>query len=164
MLRSGTTRDVLAVRKNRTFHCYGAKIISWLEPPDDTALNSRCILIPMFESKSTTLVRADEPNVQRMAADLQAQLLRFRLENYKIVSLPPFSATRSFGPVLEISCEFFQQVIRRMLNGAKVCSNSSNLARLFRWNPLVQSITRFCVRFFQPYTLTTTSLASGLAT
>jgi hypothetical protein len=85
MLRSGTTRDVLAVRKNRTFHCYGAKVISWLEPPDDTALNSRCILIPMFESKSSALVRLDEPKVQQMAADLQAQLLRFRLENYKTV-------------------------------------------------------------------------------
>jgi hypothetical protein len=85
MLRSGTTRDVLAVRKNRIFHCYGAKVICWLEPPDDAALNSRCILIPMFESKSSALIRADEPKVQQMAADLQAQLLRFRLENYKTV-------------------------------------------------------------------------------
>ncbi len=83
MLRSGTTRDVLAVRKDRVFHCYGAKVISWLEPPDDPALNSRCILIPMFENKSTALVRADEPEVQYSAANLQAQLLRFRFENYK---------------------------------------------------------------------------------
>src|SRR6266403_201691 len=66
LLRSGTTRDVPAVRKNRIFHCYGAKVISWLEPPDDTALNSRCILIPMFESKSSALVRTDEPRVQQM--------------------------------------------------------------------------------------------------
>jgi len=85
MLRSGTNRDVFAVRKNRAFHCYGAKIISWLEQPDDTALNSRCIQIPMFESKSTALVSADEPRVQQMAAELQAQLLSFRLENYKAV-------------------------------------------------------------------------------
>jgi hypothetical protein len=85
MLRSGTTRDVLAVRKNRTFHCYGAKVISWLEPLDDAALNSRCVLIPMFESKGSALVRLNEPKVERMAADLQAQLLRFRLENYKTV-------------------------------------------------------------------------------
>src|SRR5260370_12557035 len=85
MLRSGTTRDVPAVRKNRILHCYGAKVISWLEQPDDPALNSRCILIPMFQSKSSALVRVDEPKVQQMAADLQAQLLRFRLENYKAV-------------------------------------------------------------------------------
>jgi len=85
MLRSGTTRDVLAVRKNRIFHCYGAKVICWLEPPDDPALNSRCILIPMSENKSISLVRTDDPKVQQMATDLQAQLLRFRLENYKTV-------------------------------------------------------------------------------
>ncbi len=85
MLRSGTTQDVLAVRKNRIFHCYGAKVISWLEPPDDAALNSRCVLIPMFESKSTALCRTDEPKMQQLAAELQAQLLTFRLENYKTV-------------------------------------------------------------------------------
>jgi hypothetical protein len=85
ILRSGTNRDVLAVRRNRIFHSYGAKVISWLEPPDDPALNSRCILIPMFESKSTALVRPDDPKVRQIAADLQAQLLRFRLENYKAV-------------------------------------------------------------------------------
>ena len=87
ILRSGTTRDVLSVRRNRTFHSFGTKVISWLEPPDDPALNSRCILIPMFESKRTALVRTDDPKVQQMAAELQAQLLRFRLENYKAVKL-----------------------------------------------------------------------------
>jgi hypothetical protein len=85
MLRAGTTREVLAVRKNRTFHSFGAKVISSLEPPDDAALNSRCVLIPMSESKSTALCRTDEPKVQQMAAELQAQLLNFRLENYKTV-------------------------------------------------------------------------------
>src|SRR5258708_2465146 len=39
----------------------------------------------MFDSKSRALVRVDEPKVQQMAAGLQAQLLRFRLENYKAV-------------------------------------------------------------------------------
>jgi hypothetical protein len=85
MLRSGTTRDGLAARNNRIFHCYGAKVICWLESPDDAALNSRCILIPMSESKNSALLRANEPKVQQMAADLQAQLLSFRLENYKTV-------------------------------------------------------------------------------
>ena len=39
----------------------------------------------MSESKNPALLRADEPKVQQMAADLQAQLLSFRLENYKTV-------------------------------------------------------------------------------
>jgi len=98
MLRSGTTRDVLAVRRNRTFHCYGAKVFSWLEPPDDTALNSRCILIPMFESKNSALVRVDEPKVQQMAADLQAQLLRFRLEHYKTVKPAAVAGDETLRP------------------------------------------------------------------
>ena len=85
MLRAGTTREVLAVRRNRTFHSFGAKVISSLEPPDDAALNSRCVLIPMSESKSTALCRTDEPKVQQMAAELQGQLLNFRFENYKTV-------------------------------------------------------------------------------
>ena len=61
MLRSGTTHDVLAIRPNAGLHSFGAKVISWLEPPDDPALNSRCILIPMFESKSSTLVEIGDP-------------------------------------------------------------------------------------------------------
>src|SRR6266851_2308232 len=81
LLRSGTTRDVLAVRNNRSFYPCGAKVLSWLEPPDDPALNSRCVLISMSEAKNTALVSVDEPQVQQSAADLQAQLLRFRFES-----------------------------------------------------------------------------------
>lgn len=97
ILRSGTTRDVLAVRNNCSLHSYGAKVVSWLEPPDDSALNSRCILIPMFESKSTSLARTDDPRVQQLAMHLQAQLLSFRLENFKKVqpaSVPGDEALR----------------------------------------------------------------------
>jgi len=61
---------------------FEAKVISLLEPPDDPALNSRCILVPMFESKSTTRVPTDEPRIQPQAAHLRAQLLTLRLENY----------------------------------------------------------------------------------
>ncbi len=98
MLRSGTTRDVLAVRRNLTFHAFGAKVISSLEPPDDAALNSRCIVIPMSESKSTALVRPDEPAVQQQAADLQAQLLRFRFEKYRRVQPAAVSGDECLRP------------------------------------------------------------------
>jgi hypothetical protein len=55
MLRSGTTRDVLAVRKNRTFHCYGAKVISWLEPPNDTG---QCIPAEPLDPAQNAVLRA----------------------------------------------------------------------------------------------------------
>jgi hypothetical protein len=98
MLRAGTTREVLVVRRNRTFHAFGAKVISSLEPPDDAALNSRCIVIPMSESKSTALVRTDEPAVQQQAADLQAQLLRFRFEKYRRVQPAAVSGDECLRP------------------------------------------------------------------
>jgi hypothetical protein len=82
ILRAGSTRDVESVQANRTFHAYGAKAFSWLEPPDDSALNSRCILIPMFESMRADLIRPSDVDVEWEAAELQAQLLRFRFENY----------------------------------------------------------------------------------
>jgi hypothetical protein len=98
ILRSGSTRDVVVMGKNHTFHSYGAKVISWLEPPNDPALNSRCIFIPMFETKSTALVRVDEPEVQQAAAELQAQLLRFRFENYKTVRPVPVRGDEALRP------------------------------------------------------------------
>ncbi len=59
LLRTGTTRDLVAMRQNHTLHSYGAKVISWLDPPNDSALNS------------TALARTEEPGVQQLAADLQ---------------------------------------------------------------------------------------------
>jgi hypothetical protein len=79
MSRAGTSRDVISVFASRTFHAYGAKAISWLEPPDDTALNSRCVFISMFETNRTDLARPGDIEIVREAASLQAQLLQFRI-------------------------------------------------------------------------------------
>jgi hypothetical protein len=98
ILRSGTTRNVVAVRKDHSFHSYGAKVVCWSEPPNDPALNSRCILIPMFENMCPGLVRTDEPKVQQLAAHLQAQLLRFRLENFKTVQFVPVPGDEVLRP------------------------------------------------------------------
>ena len=98
MLRSGTTRDVLAVRTNIDLHSYGAKVVSWLEPPDDPALNSRCILIPMFENKCATLLEIEDPGIQQLADSLRAQLLRFRLDNFKNVRPVPVPGDEVLRP------------------------------------------------------------------
>jgi hypothetical protein len=52
----------------------------------------------MFESKSAALLRADEPIVQKMAAHLQAQLLRFRFENYKRIKPAPVPGDENLRP------------------------------------------------------------------
>jgi hypothetical protein len=85
LLRMGTTRDVLAMRKGRVLNAYGPKVISWQEPPDDRALNSRCLEIQMIETEKASLQRLDDPSLKDQAAKLQAQLLQYRFENYKKV-------------------------------------------------------------------------------
>ena len=89
MLRTGATKEVISVQGNCSFHAYGAKVISWIEPPDDAALNSRCIVIPMFETRRTDLCKINDPQVVLTAASLQAQLLYYRLENYNKVEPSP---------------------------------------------------------------------------
>jgi hypothetical protein len=98
MLRAGSGRDVDSVQANRTFHAYGAKVLSWLEPPDDIALNSRCILIPMHESMRTNLMRSSDVEVEREAAELQTQLLQFRFENYRRVEPGPIPGDEILRP------------------------------------------------------------------
>lgn len=98
ILRTGTTRDVNSVVANRIVHSYGAKVISWLEPPDDPALNSRCILIPMCETTRTNLVNVDDPDVEREAAILQAQLLQCRFEHYRRVKSNPIAGDECLRP------------------------------------------------------------------
>jgi hypothetical protein len=98
ILRAGSTRDVDSVQANHTFHAYGAKVLSWLEPPNDTALNSRCILIPMFETMRTDLLRPSDVHVEWEAARLQAQLLQFRFENYWTVKPYPLPGDEILRP------------------------------------------------------------------
>jgi hypothetical protein len=98
LLRMGTTRDVLVMRKTRIYHVYGPKVICWREAPDDPALNSRCIEIQMVESDKTSLYGVNDPSVKELAAQLQGQLLQFRFENYRKISTPVISGIERLKP------------------------------------------------------------------
>ncbi len=98
LLRMGTTPDVLAMRKGRVFDAFGPKVVCWREPPDDPALNSRCIEIQMRETKKTTLYRLTDPSLNEQAMRLQAQLLQFRFENYKKVVAPTIPDVHCLRP------------------------------------------------------------------
>jgi hypothetical protein len=98
LLRSGTTQDFVAVRKGNTYKSYGARVVSWLELPNDAALNSRCVIIPMTSCTRTDLLTPDDPRVQRAAQKLQRQLLQFRLLNYKTLTLPKISGEEELRP------------------------------------------------------------------
>lgn len=86
LLRTGTTRDAVALRKNESFKTFGAKVISWTELPNDAALNSRCILIPLQETHRTDLAKPSDPEIVHAADDLQEQLLQFRFEKFKTLN------------------------------------------------------------------------------
>src|SRR5579859_4764085 len=58
-------------RKNRFYSAYGAKVIVSPDLPEDPALMSRCILLPMTETKTVNLRPVSDPKVQEFARQLQ---------------------------------------------------------------------------------------------
>lgn len=98
LLRMGTIPEVLAMRKRQIFNAYGPKVICWKEPPDDPALNSRCVEIQTLESDKSDLFRVDDFRVRERAAELQAKLLQFRFENYTKISTPAIPGTEGLKP------------------------------------------------------------------
>ncbi len=88
LLRSGTTQNAIAFREGHSYRSYGAKVIAWTEMPDDDALNSRCITIPMHETSRTDLQRTTDPDLVAAAKKLQGHLMQFRFENYHTLKLP----------------------------------------------------------------------------
>jgi len=98
LLRTGTTPDFVAVRKGSTSKSYGARAISWIELPDDAALNSRCLLIPMTICKRTDLLAPTDPRVLHAAEMLQRRLLQFRLTNYKQLTPPAILRDKELQP------------------------------------------------------------------
>src|SRR5258706_14246304 len=87
-LRIGNSREVVALRKGQSFKAYGAKAVAWNELPNDSALNSRCIMIPMCATNRTDLVRPTDPAIVAAVDDIQKQLLQYRFEKLRSVRLP----------------------------------------------------------------------------
>lgn len=88
LLRSGTTREAVAFREGQSYRAYGAKVVAWAQMPDDDALNSRCITIPMQETARTDLLRTTAPEIIAAADKLQGHLLLYRFEKYHKLKLP----------------------------------------------------------------------------
>src|SRR5262249_47700347 len=65
-----------------------AKVVCWRELPDDAALNSRCIILPMHAVNDAALRLPDDPEIVSAAAKLQSQLLYYRLANYDRITKP----------------------------------------------------------------------------
>lgn len=87
LLRSGTTRDAVAFREKQSYRTFGAKVVVWNQMPDDEALNSRCIVIPMQETSRTDLERTTNADVMDTANNISAELATFRAVNYRGLDL-----------------------------------------------------------------------------
>ncbi len=86
------------MRKNQAFHAFGAKVVSFIELPDDPALNSRFILITMKESTKPDLMHPTDPEIVEQATRLQEKLLRFRLDHYATVRAAKVPGSESLRP------------------------------------------------------------------
>jgi hypothetical protein len=85
-LRAGTSKGVLTKHLRKTEHAFGTKILSGAELPDDAALRSRCIHLPMNETDQSDLRKPWDPQILKAADALRGQLLQFRLDRYASVS------------------------------------------------------------------------------
>jgi hypothetical protein len=77
----------VAIRKNKAFNPYCAKAVCWTQLPDDHALNSRCIIIPLQESERANLLRVTDPRILAAADNARQMLQRYRLETFNGLSL-----------------------------------------------------------------------------
>ncbi len=98
MLRTGTTRDVVSFRRGQVYEPYGAKVLSFIEPPEDSALNSRCIQVPLCETNNSDLLKPTDPLLLAMADRLRMQFLRFRFEMYGIIRFVAIPGSEGLRP------------------------------------------------------------------
>jgi hypothetical protein len=87
MMRAGSTPGFVTLRNNQSYRSFGARAFAWAELPDDAALNSRCLIIPMKCSSGRNLRSPSDPWVLKLAAQAQKRLLYFRLSKYATMRL-----------------------------------------------------------------------------
>jgi hypothetical protein len=98
LLRVGNTPGSMVLRHKQAWNVFGAKVVCWRELPDDAALNSRCIILPMQGVNDPALRLPDDPEIVSAAAALQSQLLYYRLANYDKVNARTFELHESLPP------------------------------------------------------------------
>ena len=87
LLRSSSSRGFVSLRKDKAQMAYGPKVLAWIELPNDAALNSRCVIIPMHRTSRTDLMRPDDSSVLQFAEKVRMRLLQFRFEHYRWLSI-----------------------------------------------------------------------------
>jgi hypothetical protein len=103
LLKASSTRDCVSLRKGKARLAFGPKVFSWLELPDDRALNSRCLIVPMRKTSRTDLISVDAPEVLEAARKARMCLLQYRFERFTNISVPKVpSAAKLSGRPLDL--------------------------------------------------------------
>jgi hypothetical protein len=92
LLRSSSSPGFVSLRKATAHMAYGPKVLAWTELPNDAALNSRCMIIPMHKTSRTDLISPDDPKVLQFANRVRMQLQQFRFEHYRRLRIPKVPA------------------------------------------------------------------------
>jgi hypothetical protein len=98
LMRAGSTPGFVTFRKNETFCSFGARAFSWTELPDDSALNSRSLIVPMKCSSRRDLLPVTHPPIAAHAQKLQRRLLHFRMSNYSAMSADRVAGEEDLQP------------------------------------------------------------------
>jgi hypothetical protein len=98
LLRVGNTPGSLVLRHKQAWNVFGPKVICWRQLPDDAALNSRCIILPMHNVNDPALRLPDDPEIVSAAAVLQSQLLYHRLANYSNIAVSNVALNETLPP------------------------------------------------------------------
>jgi len=98
LLRAGTGRSARALRVGGSSFSFGPKVFGSLETSPDSALNDRCIRIPMTETAKRRLLKPGHPAMLKCAAQLQQQLLKFRLRTYNSIRAAAIPGAEELRP------------------------------------------------------------------
>jgi energy-coupling factor transporter ATP-binding protein EcfA2 len=92
LLRATSTTGFVSLRKDKARLAFGPKAFSWLELPDDAALNSRCLIVPMHKTARTDLKSPNHPTILAFAKKVRMQLQQFRFEHFDGFPAPKIPA------------------------------------------------------------------------
>ena len=92
LLRATSTTGFVSLRKGKARLAFGPKAFSWLELPDDAALNSRCLIVPMHKTGRTDLKSPNHPTILASAKKVRMQLQQFRFEHFNGFPAPKIPA------------------------------------------------------------------------
>ena len=88
LLKATSTPGFVFLRKDKARLGFGPKVFSWLELPNDQALNSRCIIVPIRKTSRADLKKPNDPSILERAKNMRMRLLQFRFEHCRKVSEP----------------------------------------------------------------------------